>query len=720
MKIKQLIKKMTLEQKLAQLSQFTADCLSVSATGAISGPAGELSLTKEQVSATGSTLNYIGADMMKSIQDEHMQNDPNKIPLLFMQDVIHGYKTIYPIPLGIGASFDDDLAEKCCRMAAKESALGGVHVVFSPMVDLARDPRWGRCMETTGEDPYLNCQMAKAMVRGYQGKMKDKYDVAACVKHFACYGGAEAGRDYNTVDMSMRNLQDYYLPAYKAAVDEKVEMVMTSFNLLNGVPSSGNKWLMNDTLRKEWGFDGIVISDYNAIREMNVHGYCATEKDCAEKSIKATCDIEMMSATFLQQVPNLIIEGKIKMKDIDNAVYRVLKLKEKMGLFNNPYLVADAEKENEVCLCMEHRDIARIAAEKSCVLLKNNGVLPFRSTVKKVAVIGPFANKGMIGFWACLGKAEEAVSVAQGIINLLPEAVVECAEGCSAKINETDISGVAKAVELAKNSDVVVLTVGETAEMSGEGNSRAEIRLSVAQQTLIKEVVKANPKTAVVLFNGRPLVLQGIIDEMPALVDAWQPGTEGGSAIANLLFGKVNFSAKLPMTFPKTEGQIPIYYNSFRTGRPKGDDNSDAGYCSRYQDVGNLPLFPFGYGLSYSTFEISKPTLSASFMTKKDKITAEVTVKNTSSVDGEVVLQMYIADDYASLVRPVKELKGYQKISLNAGEEKVVKFTIKEEMLRFYTANGKVESEDGTFTLWISDCSDSGESIKFEYAKQRK
>ena len=719
MNIKQLIKKMTLEQKLAQLSQFTADCLSVSATGAISGPAGELNLTKEQVGAAGSTLNYIGADMMKGIQDEHMQNDPNKIPMLFMQDVIHGYKTIYPIPLGIGASFDDELAERCCRMAAKESALGGVHVVFSPMVDLVRDPRWGRCMETTGEDPYLNCQMAKAMVKGYQGKMKDKYDVAACVKHFACYGGAEAGRDYNTVDMSMRNLQDYYLPAYKAAIDADVEMVMTSFNLLNGVPSSGNKWLMNDTLRKEWGFDGVVISDYNAIREMNMHGYCATEKECAEKSVKATCDIEMMSATYLQQVPSLIAEGKIKLKDIDKAVYRVLKLKDKMGLFSNPYLVANAEEEDRVCLSKEHREIARIAAEKSSVLLKNNGVLPFDTSAKKVAVIGPFADKGMIGFWACLGKAEEAVSVAQGVKNLLPNAVVECEQGCSSNLNETDISGVEKAVELAKNSDIVILTVGEEAFHSGEGNSRAEIKLSVAQQTLIKEVVKANPKTAVVLFNGRPLVLNGIIDEMPALVDAWQPGTEGGNAIANLLFGKVNFSAKLPMTFPKTEGQIPIYYNSFRTGRPKWEDDSDAGYCSRYQDVGNLPLFPFGYGLSYSNFEISKPTLSASLMTKKDKLTAEVTVKNTSEVDGEIVLQMYIADDYASLTRPVKELKGYQKVALKAGEEKVVKFKITEEMLRFWSANNKFESEDGSFTLWISDCSNSGESVKFEYTKKR-
>jgi len=720
MDLRRLLKKMTLEQKLAQLSQYNANCLHVGVEGDVTGPAGELALTKDQVSAVGSTLNYVGADMMKEIQAEHLENDPNKIPMLFMQDVVHGYKTIYPIPLGIGASFDDELAEKCCRMAAKESALGGVHVVFSPMVDLARDPRWGRCMETTGEDPYLNCQMAKAMVRGYQGKMKGKYDVAACVKHFAAYGGAEAGRDYNTVDMSMRTLQDYYLPAYKAAVDENVEMVMTSFNLLNGVPSSGNKWLMNDTLRKEWGFDGVVISDYNAIREMNMHGYCASEYECAEKSINATTDIEMMSATYLQQVPKLIANKKLSMKQIDTAVLRVLKLKKKMGLLKSPYLVADAKEEDKVCLSKEHRDIAREAAEKSAVLLKNNGVLPFNTAIKKVAVIGPFADKGMIGFWACHGKAEEAVSVAQGIRNLLPKVKVECEEGCSAKMRETKASGLAKAVKLASSSDVVVLCLGETAEMSGEGNSRAEIRLSQAQQVLVKSVVKANKNTAIVLFNGRPLVLDGIINEMPALVEAWQPGTEGGSAIARLLFGKVNFSAKLPMTFPKTEGQIPIYYNSYRTGRPKLDDESDAGYCSRYQDVGNLPLFPFGYGLSYTNFEISKPQLSSNVMGKKGKINVEVKVKNVGKMIGAVVLQLYICDNYASLVRPVKELKAYQKVTIPAGKQEIVKFTITEDMLKFYTANGKFEAEEGDFTLWVSDSSATGEPVKFEYLKKRK
>lgn len=720
MKLKELVNQMSLEQKLAQLSQYNANCLHVGVEGDVTGPAGELALTKDQVSAVGSTLNYIGADMMKEIQAEHLENDPNKIPMLFMQDVVHGYKTIYPIPLGIGASFDDEIAEKCCRMAAKESAVGGVHVVFSPMVDLARDPRWGRCMETTGEDPYLNSQMARAMVRGYQGKMNGKYDVAACVKHFAAYGGAEAGRDYNTVDMSMRTLQDFYLPAYKAAVDENVEMVMTSFNLLNGVPSSGNKWLMNDTLRKKWKFKGVVISDYNAIREMNVHGYCANERECAQKAVDATCDIEMMSATYLQQVPSLILDKKLNKKQIDKAVLRVLKLKEKMGLLKDPYLSANAEEEDKICLSEEHRAIAREAAEKSAVLLKNEGVLPFSQEVKKVAVIGPFADKGMIGFWACHGKAEEAVSVAQGIKNLLPEAVVEVEEGCSYKMNETDTTNVEKAVELANNCDIVVLCVGETAEMSGEGNSRAEIKLSPAQKELIRKVVEVNKNTAVVLFNGRPLVLSDIIDSMPALVDAWQPGTEGGSAIANLLFGKVNFSAKLPMTFPKTEGQIPIYYNHYRTGRPKGDDNSDAGYCSRYQDVGNLPLFPFGYGLSYTNFEISKPALSASMLTKKGKITAEVRVKNVGDVAGEVVIQMYICDNFASLVRPVKELKGYQKIKLLPGQERSVKFKITEDMLKFYTEKGKFEAEDGTFTLWISDCSNSGEPVKFEYEKKRK
>ena len=710
MDVKKLLNQMTLEQKLAQISQYNAICLHIGASGEITGPAEELSLTQDQIASVGSVLNFVGAKEMREIQEEHLTNDPLKIPMLFMHDVVHGYRTIYPIPLALGASFEPTLAEECCEMAAKEMSLGGVHVTFAPMVDLVRDPRWGRCMETTGEDPLLNCDMARAMVRGFQGDMTKPHNVAACVKHFAAYGQAEAGRDYNTTDISERTLRDFYLPAYKAAVDEGVEMVMTSFNILNGVPSSGNERLVKGILREEWGFDKVIISDYNAFREMHVHGYCETEYDCAEKAIRATSDIEMMSTCYLQNIPKLVEEGKVSEADIDKAVLRVLELKEKMGLLDNPYLWADEEEEKRVCLCEEHREIARRAAEKSAVLLKNQGVLPFSKNVKRVAVIGPLANKTMLGSWCCHGKEDEGVSVLQGVQKLLPNAQVFYAEGCGSDINETDCSKVKAAVKLAKKCDAVILCIGERSNMSGESMSRVELRLSKAQQMLIRETVKANPKTAAVMFNGRPLVLTDIIDEIPALMTAWQPGTEGGNAVANLLFGEVNFGAKLPMTFPRSEGQIPISYNIYRTGRPY-----QGPYGSWYQDMPNEPLFPFGYGLSYTNFEISKPTLDKTAFAKGEKLTVSVAVKNTGKVAGETVVQMYICDKYASLVRPVKELKGYKKVSLQAGEETQVAFEITEDTLKFWTANGKFEAEKGAFDVWVSDCSDATACDTFEF-----
>ena len=616
MDIIKLLKQMSLKQKLAQISQYNAKCLHLGSNGEITGPALNLALTKEDIVSVGSTLSFVGAKEMIEMQREHLANDPNQIPLLFMQDVVHGYKTIYPVPLSIGATFDTAVAEACCEMASEEMSVGGVNVAFAPMVDLARDPRWGRCMETTGEDTYLNSEMARAMVRGFQKSGK----VAACVKHFAAYGQAEAGRDYNTTDMSERTLREFYLPAYKAAIDEGVEMVMTSFNHLNGVPSSGNKWLVKELLREEWGFDKVVISDYNAFHEMVLNGYCATDKDCAQKAITATSDIEMMSTCYLRHISSLIDEGQVTEAQIDEAVLRILKLKEKLGLLDNPYLYANEEKEEEICLCDKHREIARCAAEKGAVLLKNDSILPFEQSVaKRVAVIGPFADKTMLGSWACHGKEEDGVSVFKGVKNLIKNAEVLSVQGCGAAINESDCTGVDEAVALAKDCNFVILCLGEASSMSGEGMSRAELRLSKAQQTLIREVVKVNHNTAVVLFSGRPLVLTDIIEDIPALVVAWQPGTEGGNAIARLVFGEVNFGGKLPMTFPRSEGQLPIYYNSYPTGRPW-----EGPYGSWYQDMPNAPLFPFGFGLSYTQFALSKPTISATELGRGECIKASV------------------------------------------------------------------------------------------------
>lgn len=709
--LKKRIGQMTLQQKLAQLSQYNANCLHCGASGEVTGPAQELSLKKEEIACVGSTLNFSDAKEVIEIQKEHLRNDPNRIPLLFMMDVVHGYKTIYPIPLAIGASFDPELAEACADMASEEMSCGGVNVTFAPMVDLVRDPRWGRCMESAGEDTYLNCEMARATVRGFQKSGK----VAACVKHFAAYGEAEAGRDYNTTDISERTLRDFYLPAYKAATDEGAEMVMTSFNILNGVPSSGNRRLVKEILRDEWGYDKIVISDYNAFREMKTHGYCETEKDCAEKAINATSDIEMMSACYLQNIPELIREGKVKEERIDEAVFRVLKLKQRLGLFENPYAYANEKAEKEVCLTAEKREIARSAAEKSAVLLRNENVLPFdERNTKKIAVIGPFANKVMLGSWHCHGREEDGVSVYDGVKNLLKDADVLCGEGCGGAINETDCGRISDAVQLAKSCDKVVLCLGESSEMSGESMSRAELRLSKAQRTLLREVVKVNRNTAVVLFCGRPLVLTDTIEDIPALIVAWQPGTEGGNAIANLLFGKVNFGAKLPMTFPRSEGQIPVYYNSYRTGRPW-----ETPYGSWYQDMPNAPLYPFGFGLSYTEFEISKPVLDSTEMKKGETAKVSVEVKNAGRVGGETVLQLYIRDEYASLVRPVKELKGFRKIFLKPNETKNVSFTITEDTLKFWSANGKFEVEEGSFIVWVSDSSNlkTENGVKLIYKK---
>ena len=709
MDLNRLLQNMTLEQKLAKISQYNANCLDVSVSGDITGPAQRLDLKKEDIFSVGSVLNFGSANEMRELQKRHLENDPNKIPMLFMLDIVHGYKTIYPIPLALGASFDTEIVEECSDMASEEMSCGGVNVTFAPMVDLVRDPRWGRCMETTGEDTYLNSQMARAMVRGFQKSGK----VAACVKHLAAYGQAEAGRDYNTTDISERTLRDFYFPAYKAAIDEGVEMVMTSFNILNGLPSSGNKWLVKDILRDEWKFDKVVISDYNAFGEMKTHGYCATSKECAEKAITATSDIEMMSTCYLRNIPELIAEGKVSEAQIDEAVLRVLRLKEKLGLFEDPYLYADDRKQREVCLCEKHRDIARRAAEKSAVLLKNEGVLPFdRSKTKKIAIIGPFADKVMLGNWVLLGEESQGVSTFSGVKNLLGDAQVVCALGCGESINETDCSMVEEAVEIARSCDSVILCIGETSKMSGESMSRAELRLSMAQKTLIREVVKANSNTAAVLFCGRPLVLSDIIDDIPALAVAWQPGTEGGNAIANLIFGEVNFSGKLPMSFPRSEGQIPVYYNCYRTGRPW-----ESNYGNWYQDMPRSPLFPFGYGLTYTSFSISKPEISSNVLNAGESITVSVEVTNTGLREGEDVIQLYICDDYASLVRPIKELKGYEKVSLKPGECKKVSFTLTEETLKFWSANGRFEAEEGSFTVWVSDSSDLKEETKFTFVK---
>lgn len=716
MNIYELVKNMTIDEKAAQLSQFEVRCFDENAISDPTGPAHGLGLTDENISSAGSLLNTREAETVIRIQREHLKRDRNKIPLLFMRDVIHGYRTIYPIQLALGASFDTELVKRCSQMAAKESYVSGINVTFAPMVDLVRDARWGRDMESTGEDPFLNADMARAQVEGYQGDF-GKNCISSCIKHFACYGAAEAGRDYNSVDMSEHTLRQYYLQAYKAGIDAGSGMVMTSFNTLNGVPSSGNKYLVNDILRKEWGYDGVVISDYNAFREMVTHGYCENNKEAAKRAMDATSDIEMMSNCYINYLPELINEGKISMEQVDEAVIRILKLKEKLGLFENPYGGASSEDEKKVHLCPEHRALAKESAEKCAVLLKNDGVLPLSKKLKKIALIGPFAKVGMIGSWCCWGTADEATTAYDGIKAITDAEILYC-EGASSDFTQTideAMDTINEAVSLAKDADAVVLCVGEHAKMSGESFSRANIEVPVAQVELIKRVCEANKNTVVTLYNGRGLALTNIVDIAPAIMTMWQPGTEGGSALAELIFGEVNFSAKLPVTFPRSVGQCPIYYNYLNTGRPKlGEDDTNI-FCSRYIDEKNSPLFPFGYGLSYSSFEISKITLSKDSFKSGESIMASVTVKNTSDVEGVETVQMYLNDTFASLTRPLKELRGYKKVHLMPGEEKVISFEINEDTLKFFTASGKYEAEAGSFILYIGASSETDNSVGFRF-----
>ncbi len=699
--LKKLISKMTLEEKVGQLIQLNAMNLAKSASE-ITGPVQKWGISEERLNMMGSTLNFADAEEMIRIQKKHMENDPNGIPMLFMMDVIHGYRTIYPIPLGLAASFDPELVYECSKMAAKEASAGGVNVTFTPMVDYVRDARWGRVMETAGEDPYLACVMGATQVRAFQGNdLSDKDNIAACVKHYAAYGGAEAGRDYNTVELSERVLREYYLPAYKACIDAGVKMIMPSFNSLNGVPSIANKWLMKQVLKKEWKFDGVVISDYNAIGELKVHGITPDMKEAAKKAFENGCDIEMMSNAYYEHLCDLVREGTIEEKKLDEAVMRVLKLKNELGMFEDPYRGADPEREKALALSPEHRAIARRAATESAVLLKNDGVLPFSKNVKKIAVIGHFAESNEIkGFWSCHGRNNECVTVANGIRAKLPDAEVITAYGCAPLWNDTNTDGFAEAISAAKDADAVVLCLGEPQTYSGEGNSRADIRLPGMQEALAKAVIEANPNCAMVLFNGRPLVLTDV-NNCPAILEMWFPGSEGGNAAADLLFGDAVPCGKVTMSFPKHVGQCPIYYNHPSTGRPKwtAEDVHQA-YASNYIGCGNLPLYPFGHGLSYTKFEYEAMELSDTKMSADKPLTVKITVKNSGEYAAKETVQLYIRDIFASSVRPVQSLIAFEKIHLEAGETKTVTFTVTEDKLRFYDADCKHISEAGEFVIF--------------------
>lgn len=702
-KVDSVLKRMTLEEKVGQMNQYNGPW---AATGPLTNDDNLLSQIKE--GKVGSMLNVTGVARTKDLQQLALQSRM-KIPLLFGQDVIHGYRTIFPIPLGEAASWDITAIEQSARIAATEAAAVGVHWTFGPMVDIARDPRWGRVMEGAGEDPYLGSLIAKARVKGFQGKGLGNTDaVMACAKHFAAYGAAIGGRDYNSVDMSLRMLHEIYLPPFKAAADAGVATFMNSFNDLNGIPATGNKYLQRDLLKGEWKFKGFVVSDWGSVGEMINHGFSKDNYEAAMQATNAGSDMDMESRSYIKHLVTLVKEGKVKMAVIDDAVRRILKKKFEMGLFDDPFKYCNEGRERIQWNNAEHIKVARDMAKKSIVLLKNdNQLLPLSKQTKKIALIGPFAKakSDNNGFWSYDWPDDTAriSSLWEGVQKKVQaDTKLVYAKGCN--INDTVRTGFAEAVAAANEADLVIISVGEARDMSGEAKSRSNIQLPGVQEELIKTVMATGKPVVVMISAGRPLIFNWTADHVPAIIYTWWLGTEAGNAMADVLFGDYNPSGKLPMSFPRTEGQIPIYYNYYNTGRPATSD-SDRFYRSAYIDLSIHPKYPFGFGLGYSKFEYSEIRLSKKQFKSGEKMDAIVTVRNTGEYDGEEVVQLYIRDITGSVVRPVKELKGFQKILLKKGEAKEIRFTLGVDHLRFYNDKLQYIYEPGEFKLFIGGSS---------------
>lgn len=704
--LEQLLKEMTLAEKVEQLVQLNGDFFGEG--GVCTGPAAEFHMTADQPWRVGSLLSEHGAARLTRLQSEMTERQPHHIPALFMADVIYGYKTGFPVPIAIGSSFNPSLAEKIASVAAKEAAASGIHVTFSPMVDLARDSRWGRCMESTGEDPWLNARMAESMVSGFQGDDYGKKGrLAACAKHFAAYGAVQSGRDYNVTELSEHTLFEDYLVSYRAAVNAGVSMVMTAFNTIDRQPCTTNRRLLRDILRKDMGFDGVVISDYAAVRETVTHGSSADCRDAAKKAMEAGCDIDMMSECYLQNLEALVTDGEISESLIDEAVMRILVLKNRLGLFENPCKDASEEDERKLHFCREHRELSRKAAEETTVLLKNDGALPLKEKQKIVVAGGLADDKEITGAWALFVDKAQTVTLREAVEELYPDADTEFF--ASDEITEQLLAA-------ARNADAVVLALGENQTQSGESFSKADISLSKAHTALFEAVRSVNSNIVTVLFGGRPLAVPAVAEKTNALLEAWLPGSCGCYALADILFGKANPSGRLSMSMPYCTGQLPISYSAFSTGRPKPDTKEFCPFVSNYMDAPNAPLYPFGYGLSYCEVAYSPVTLDNRVLSRGGKLTASVRVKNRGSMPVKEAVQLYIRDLTGSVVRPVRELKGLRKIALAANEERTVSFEITEEMLRFYDADMRFVSEAGDFLLWIGHDSltENGASFRLE------
>ncbi|MDH6253548.1 beta-glucosidase [Chryseobacterium sp. H1D6B] len=715
-RVSELLSKMTLEEKVGQLVQY-------SGFEYATGPQNSNSATvldEIKKGKVGSMLNVMGAEETRSFQKLALQSRL-KIPLLFGQDVIHGYRTTFPVNLGQAASWDLGLIEKSERIAATEASAYGIHWTFAPMVDIARDPRWGRVMEGSGEDTYLGTQIGVARIKGFQGKGLGSLDaVMACAKHFAAYGAAVGGRDYNSVDMSLRQLNETYLPPFKAVAEAGAATFMNSFNDINGIPATANKYILRNLLKDQWNYKGFVVSDWGSIGEMIAHGYAKDKTEAAEKAILAGSDMDMESHVYMTELPKLVKEGKVDVKFIDDAARRILTKKFEMGLFDDPFRFSNEKRQKEQLNNQENRKFGREFGSKSMVLLKNqNNILPLSKSTKTIALIGPFGKETTAnhGFWSVAFKDDNQRIITQfdGIKNQLDKhSTLLYAKGCNA--DDQDRSMFAEAVETAKKADVVIMTLGEGHAMSGEAKSRSNLHFSGVQEELLKEIAKTGKPIVLMVNAGRPLVFDWAADNIPAIVYTWWLGTEAGNSIADVLFGTVNPAGKLPMTFPRTEGQIPVYYNHYNTGRP-AKNPTDRNYVSAYIDLDNTPKFPFGYGLSYTQFKYSDMTLNSSDLKGNQTLNISVNLSNTGSYDGEEVVQLYIRDLFGKVVRPVKELKGFQKIFLKKGESRNINFKLTPEDLKFFDDELNYDWESGEFDIMIGTNSQDVQTKRINWVK---
>ncbi|WP_373707885.1 beta-glucosidase BglX [Kaistella sp.] len=734
--VESLLAKMTVEEKIGQLNLPSAGDFTT-------GQAQNSGIGKKiEDGLVGGLFNIKGAEKIRAVQKVAVEKSRLKIPLLFGMDVIHGYETNFPIPLGLASSWDMDLIQQSARVAAQEATSDGISWTFSPMTDISREPRWGRVSEGSGEDPYLGSAIAKAMVYGYQGKdLALSNTIMACVKHFALYGAGEAGRDYNTVDMSHLRMFNEYFPPYKAAVDAGVGSVMASFNEVDGIPATGNKWLQTEVLRNKWGFDGFIVTDYTGINEMVDHGMGDLQQVSA-MSLNAGIDMDMVGEGFLTTLKKSLQEGKVKQATIDQAARRILEAKYDLGLFEDPYRYGDSQLAAKEVYSMENRNIARNTAAQSMVLMKNNNqTLPLKKS-GTVAVIGPLVKNAlnMAGTWSVGAKHENSVSLLKGLQDNLGKQVkflsakganidysekLENIYAAHGKLTDRDPRSkeelLKEAVSIANKSDVIILAIGESAEMSGESSSRTEIDIPASQVDLLKELKKTGKPIVVVLFTGRPLALTNMKDMPDSILNVWFPGTEAGNAITDVLFGKVNPSGKLPMTFPRSLGQVPLYYNHKNTGRPLSAEKTEKceyeRFRSNFMDECNTPLYPFGYGLSYTQYNYSDMAVSNANPKGNQTVQASVTLSNTGNYDGAEVVQLYIRDVVGSITRPVKELKGFQKVFLKKGETKKVTFNITAEDLKFYNNELKFDWEAGDFDIMIGTDSEQVKTLKINWSK---